>query len=169
LTIDSLNTDLFAPVGAEAAFGSCAHSEDLFLDIGDQNPHCVAGNDGSPLGIFNYTWNVAGDSLAQFIGDDSLLFDARMTGDAFGHCDDDDVGDYCRLQLAMNWHWYLGLTYTFETAVIDPESPDPGPGGPGNPPTSVPEPGSLGLMSIALFGLVARIRRRGMTSVSREI
>jgi hypothetical protein len=155
LTVDPLNSSLFAPVAAEAAFGSCARSEDLFLDIGSQNPHCLAGNNGSPLGDFSYTWGpLSGADLAQFIGNDLLRFDTRMTGDAFGHCDDDDVGDYCRLNLAMNWDWDLSLSYTYEPGV-----PDTGGGG---DPLPVPEPGTLGMLSIALFGLAATRRRRGV-------
>jgi hypothetical protein len=157
LTVDPLNSGLFAPMAAEAAFGSCARSEDLFLDIGDQNPHCLAGNNGSPLGDFSYTWGpLSGADLAQFIGNDLLRFDTRMTGDAFGHCDDDDVGDYCRLNLAMNWNWGLSLSYTYEPGV-------PGTGGGGDP-LPVPEPGTVGMLSIALFGLAATRRRRGRVS-----
>jgi hypothetical protein len=151
LTVDPLNSSLFAPMAAEAAFGSCARSEDLFLDIGDQNPHCVAGNNGSPLGDFSYTWGpLSGADLAQFIGTDLLRFDTRMTGDAFGHCDDDDVGDYCRLNLAMNWNWDLSLSYTYEPGVPDT----------GGEPLPVPEPGTVGMLSLALFGLAATRRRR---------
>ena len=84
LTVDPLNTNLFAPTAAEAAFGSCARSEDLFGDIGNQNPHCTAGNNGSPLGDLNYSWGVSGPDLSQFIGGDLLQFNTRMTGDAFG-------------------------------------------------------------------------------------
>jgi hypothetical protein len=152
LTIDPLNTDLFAPVAAEAAFGSCAKTEDLFLDIGNQNPHCTAGNNGSPLGSFSYSWGpLSGAALAQFIGADMLRFQSQIDGDAFGHCDDDDVGDYCRVNLAMDWNFNLSLAYTYEPGVAGP--------GPGTDPTPVPEPGTLGLMSIAFFGLAATRRR----------
>jgi hypothetical protein len=162
LTIDPLNSNLYAPIAAEAAFGSCARSEDLFLDIGNQNPYCVAGNNGSPLGDFTYNWGaLSGADLAQFIGSDLLLFDTRMTGDAFGHCDDDDVGDYCRVNLAMNWSWNLSLAYVYEPAVPDTGGGDGGGGdGGGGDPVPVPEPGTAGLLSVALLGLVARRRRR---------
>jgi hypothetical protein len=155
LSVDALNTDLNTALAAEAAFGSCSQVEDLFGDIGNTNPHCIAGNNGSPLGDFNYTWGpLSGSSLAQFIGNDFLRFDVRMLGDAYGHCDD-DVGDYCRVQLAMTWDWDLALSYIYEPLV-----PGPGPG-PGDP-TAIPEPGTLGLLSIALFGFAAVRRKAGM-------
>lgn len=157
LIVDPLNSNLFTALAAEAAFGNCTHVEDLFLDIGNQNPYCLTGNNGSPLGDYSYTWGpLSGADLVQFIGNDSLLFRTRMTGDAFGHCDDDDVGDYCRLNLAMNWGWDLSLSYTYE-----PGAPDPG--GDGDP-IAIPEPGPIGILSIALFGVVATRRRRGVTS-----
>ncbi len=157
LTVDPLNSNLFAPVAAEAAFGSCARSEDLFGDIGNQNPYCLASNDGSPLGDFSYSWGaLSGADLAQFIGNDLLLFDTRIDSDIFGYCDDDDIGDYCRVNLVMNWDWALSLSYTYEPTV-----PDPGGGnGGGGDPVPVPEPGTLGMLSIALFGLAATRRRR---------
>jgi hypothetical protein len=146
LTVDPLNSNLFSAMAVEAAFDSCARSEDLFLDIGSQNPHCLAGNNGSPLGDYSYTWGpLSGIDLTQFIGNDSLLFDTRMTGDAYGYCDDDDVGDYCRVNLAMNWGWDLSLSYTYEPGV-----PGTGGGGGGDP-VSVSEPGSVALLSIAIF------------------
>jgi hypothetical protein len=91
-----------------------------------------------------------------------LQFNTRMTGDAYGHCDDDDVGDYCRVNLAMNWIWDLSLSYTYEPTVTDPGEGGGGDGGNGNP-VPVPEPGSVGMLSIALFGLVATRRRRRVT------
>lgn len=156
LTVDPQNTNLFAPIAAEAAFGSCARAEDLFLDIGNQNPYCMAGNNGSPLGDYSYSWGpLSGADLTQFIGSDLLLFDTRMVGDAFGHCDD-DVGDYCRVNLAMDWVWDLALSYIYEPTV-----PDPGDGnGGGGDPVSVPEPGTLGMLSLSLMGLLAARRRR---------
>jgi hypothetical protein len=155
LTVDPLNTDLFSAIAAEAAFGSCSRTEDLFGDIGNQNPHCTAGNNGSPLGDYSYSWGpLSGSALAQFIGNDFLLFDTRMTGDAFGHCDD-DVGDYCRGNFAMNWDWGLSLSYTYEPGV-------PGPGG--GDPVPVPEPATFGLMAGALLALRASRRRNGVTS-----
>ncbi len=156
LTVDPLNSNLFAPVAAEAAFGSCARTEDLFLDIGNTNPYCIAGNNGSPLGDFSYSWGaLSGADLTQFIGNDSLLFDTRIDSDIFGYCDDDDVGDYCRLNLTMNWDWELALSYTYEPAV-----PDTGHGNVGGEPVPVPEPGTLGMLSIALCGLFVTRRRR---------
>jgi hypothetical protein len=156
LTVDPLNSNLFTLVAAEAAFGSCAQSEDLIFDIGNTNPYCTAGNNGSPLADFNYTWGpLSGADLAQFIGNDLLQFDTRMTGDAYGHCDD-DVGDYCRVNLAMNWNWDLSLSYTYEPGVPDTG----GENGGGGDPVPVSEPGTVGMLSLALFGLVARRRRR---------
>ena len=157
LTMDALNTDLFSATAAEAAFGSCLHEEDLFLDIGDTNPYCRAGNNGSPLGDYEYSWGaLTGTALSQFIGNDSLLFNANMVGDAFGHCDD-DVGDYCILNFAMVWNWDLALTYTYEPGVGD------GGGGSGDP-VSVPEPASLSLMGLGILGLAATRRRRAVSA-----
>jgi hypothetical protein len=154
LIVDPLNTDLFSAIAAEAAFGSCSRTEDLFGDIGNQNPHCTAGNTGSPLGDYSYSWGpLSGTSLAQFIGSDSLLFDTRMTGDVFGHCDD-DIGDYCRGNFAMNWGWNLSLSYTYEPAV---------PGG-GVDPVPVPEPATFGLLAGALLALRVTRRRRAENS-----
>jgi hypothetical protein len=95
---------------------------------------------------------LSGAALAQFIGDDLLRFDTRMTGDAYGHCDDDDVGDYCRLNLAMNWTWDLSLSYTYE-----PDVPDNGGGG---DPVAVAEPKTLALFGLVLLGLAATRRRK---------
>ena len=117
LTLDAFNTDLFTATAAEAAFGSCQREEDLLFDIGDQNPVCRAGNDGSPLGDYSYSWGaLTGTQLSQFIGNDPLLFSANMVGDAYGHCDD-DVGDYCIVNFSMVWNWDLALSYTYEPVV----------------------------------------------------
>lgn len=174
LTVDALNTDLFSAIAAEAAFGSCAQTEDLFGDIGNTNPSCRAGNNGSPLGDFGYNWGpLSGSALSQFIGNDLLRFDTRMTGDAYGHCDDDDVGDYCRVNLAMNWNWGLTLSYIYEPLV---PPTDPGTeggngggnsGGGGNPvPVPQPESTTLLIMGIALLAMRAALRRRDLAVVS---
>jgi hypothetical protein len=124
------------------------------LDIGDTDPYCKVGNNGSPLGDYNYTWGpLSGSALAQFIGSDFLDFNMSMAGDAFVHCDD-DVGDYCRVNMEMIWDWDLALSYTYEPGV--PET-DPGNGG---GPTPVPEPATLGLMAGALLCLGSTRRRR---------
>jgi len=140
LIVDPLNTDLFSSIAAEAAFGSCSRTEDLFGDIGNQNPTCTAGNNGSPLGDYSYSWGpLSGSALTQFIGNDFLRFDTRMTGDAFGHCDD-DVGDYCRVNFGMVWDWDLSLSYTYEPSVPGTDPGNGGGGGGGGDPVPVPEP-----------------------------
>ncbi|HTE42109.1 MAG TPA: PEP-CTERM sorting domain-containing protein [Steroidobacteraceae bacterium] len=163
LTVDPLNTDLFSATAAEAAFGSCARVEDLFGDIGNTNPYCMAGNNGSPVGNYNYTWGpLSGSSLSQFIGADLLRFNTSMTGDAYGHCDD-DVGDYCRVNLAMNWNYALTLSYTYEPVTPGTgggEGGDNGNGNGGGDPVGIPEPAALGMMGIALLALGAVRRRR---------
>jgi hypothetical protein len=160
LTVDPVNTDLFSAVAVEAAFGSCSHTEDLFLDIGDTDPYCKVGNNGSPLGDYSYTWGPLSDSaLAQFIGSDPLDFNMSMAGDAFVHCDD-DFGDYCRVNLEMIWDWDLALSYTYEPGV---PGTDPGTGGGGGgAPVSVPEPATLGMAAAGLLALCATRRRRSV-------
>lgn len=157
LTVDPLAPGLFAPLAAEAAIGSCAHTEDLLGDIGDTEPYCFAGNNGSPLGVFNYDWGLFyGSDLAQFIGNGLLPFAVRMDGDMYGYCDDDDVGDYCRVNLAMYWDWDLRLAYTYEPGVPDTGG---GTGGGGGDPVSVPEPATYTIV-LAGLGLMAFARRR---------
>lgn len=164
LTVDALNTGLFSVTAAEGAFGSCLHEEDLFLDIGNTNPYCRAGNNGSPLGDYDYSWGVlTGTDLAQFIGNDPLQFNANMVGDAFGHCDD-DVGDYCIANFAMVWNWDLALTYTYEPLVGDGGGGGGGGGGTDDP-VSVPEPASLSLMGLGMLALAAARRRRAVRAI----
>ena len=172
LIVDALNTNSFSAIAAEAAFGSCAQTEDLFGDIGNTNPSCRAGNNGSPLGDFGFSWGpLSGSALSQFIGNDLLRFNTRMTGDAYGHCDDDDVGDYCRVNLAMNWNWGLTLSYLYEPFVpeTDPGTGGGNGGGGGNPvPVPEPVPSTLMLMGIALLVLRAVFRRRMIVSVGSD-
>ena len=167
LSLDALNTDLFTATAAEAAFGSCQREEDLLFDIGDQNPVCRAGNDGSPLGDYSYSWGaLTGAELSQFIGNDPLLFSANMVGDAYGYCGY-DAGDYCIANFSMIWNWDLALSYTYEPVVSDGGGEGGGGGGEGggggggtDNPVPVPEPGSLGMMGLGLLALGASLRRR---------
>jgi hypothetical protein len=159
LQVDPLNTSLFAPTALEAAFGSCVHEEDLLFDIGDTEPYCTTGNNGSPLGAYSFDWGTfTGSQLAPFIGTSPLSFQMRMDGDMFGYCDDDDVGDYCRVHLEMEWDWNLSLSYVYEPGRPGGGDPDPDP----NPnPVPVTEP----LTGAALAaGLAAALLLRRRTS-----
>jgi hypothetical protein len=157
--VDPQISGLFTPIAAEAAFGSCASTADLFLDIGDRNPHCIAGNQGLPLASYNYDWGtVSGAALDAFLNPAGVRFNMNLTGDVYGHCDNDDVGDYCRLNLATNWEAMFNLTYLYDDGT------DPGGGGGGGngdpDPVSVPEPGPLGLLAAGILGAFALRRRR---------
>lgn len=157
--VDPLIDGLFTPIAFEAARGSCVQTADLFLDLGDQNPHCTAGNEGLPLTSYTYDWGmISGTALDAFLNP-FVGFNLNLAGEVFGYCDDDDVGDYCRVNLATDWQTRLNLTYTYDDGT------DPGGGGgngdPDPDPTPVPEPGALGMLSAGALIAFALRRRRG--------
>lgn len=158
MRVDALNANLFTATANEAAFGSCSIVEDLFLDIGNTDPHCFAGNNGAPLDSFNYSWGpVTGADLAQFIGNDALLLQTSLLGNAYGSCDN-DVGDVCRLLFATQWLWDLQLSYTYEPTTDGGDGGDGGDSGGGDGTVDVAEPAGLGVFALACFAF-AGVRR----------
>lgn len=143
-----------AALGLTGLAGDCAIRRELGL-IDNEVVSCSVDESGSRgLGL---ALDLSAVPLSAFIGADALDLFVLMEGTLRGVCDHDDEGDQCRFDEAgVDWIGSLRVSYTYNSQLT---GGGPGlPGGGGDPPQGVPEPGT-GLLALGALAMLVRSRR----------